>query len=428
MKNGTTSVDYDVLIVGARVAGASLALLLGERGYRVLLVDRDHFPSDTLSTHFLSPFAVEPLRRLGVLEDVEAAGFRKIHRTRTWIEDCLFEGPAGPQGAYALAPRRSVLDTILIRHAQNRGGVEFWDHTTVEGLLTEEDASVRGAAIRTADGMRREIRARVVVGADGRYSKIAEWVNAETYAETSAMRPAYYGYFRGVLPLAESAAEFHFVRNQIGFLFPMRPDEDCLALELQPGDFETFRADPLTTFLERFRALPGMATRMAGAVLEGKLQGTRGIANYFRKPYGPGWVLTGDAAYLKDPSTGYGIRDALIQNLHLAATLDVIFRGADWEASLSEFQRNRDDMMLPLYQETIAATRMPDAPPESLRWLRSTLISPHFARALMYWLPTTLASELPPDLQPAMRRLAGLMGAIPKTTAAVEAPAIARPT
>jgi 2-polyprenyl-6-methoxyphenol hydroxylase-like FAD-dependent oxidoreductase len=80
--------DYDVLIIGARVAGASLALLLGERGHRVLLIDRDRFPSDTLSTHFLSPFAVEPLRRLGVLEDVERAGFRRITRARSCI-GCL---------------------------------------------------------------------------------------------------------------------------------------------------------------------------------------------------------------------------------------------------------------------------------------------------------------------------------------------------
>lgn len=421
MKNREGNVDYDVLIVGARVAGASLALLLGERGHRVLLVDRDHFPSDTLSTHFLSPFAVEPLRRLGVLDDVEAAGFRKIRRARTWIEDCLLEGPVGPQDAYALAPRRFVLDTILIRHAQHSGGVEFWDRATAEGLLTEEDGTICGAVIHTADGTRREIRARVVVGADGKYSRVARWVNAETYAEMPAMRPVYYGYFHGVAPLAEPAFELLFVQNQIGFLFPMRPDEDCLALEVQPEDFEAFRADPQATFLERYRSLPGMAARMADVVLEGKLQGTRGVANYFRKPYGPGWVLSGDAGYLKDPSTGYGIGDALTQNVHLAAALDATFHGGDWEASLSAFQRKRDEAMLPLYQATIAATQLRDAPAELLMWLRAALISPHFARTLMYWLPTVLADGLPPDLQSTMLRLAGLMGVGPKMAASVPA-------
>src|SRR5690242_3935629 len=100
---------YDVVIVGARVAGASLALLLGQQGHRVLLIDRDSFPSDTLSTHFVGGFGVNALQRLGALDAVEAAGFRRITRARTWVEDCLFEGPAGPEGVYALAPRRDVL-------------------------------------------------------------------------------------------------------------------------------------------------------------------------------------------------------------------------------------------------------------------------------------------------------------------------------
>ena len=76
-------------------------------------------------------------------------------------------------------------------------------------------------------------------------------------------------------------------------------------MEIQPEDFETFRADPQTAFEQRFRSLPGMAVRMRDATLEGKVQGTRGIANYFRTPYGPGWALTGDAAYLIDPITGW---------------------------------------------------------------------------------------------------------------------------
>jgi 2-polyprenyl-6-methoxyphenol hydroxylase-like FAD-dependent oxidoreductase len=403
--------QYDVLIVGGRVAGASLALLLAQGGHRVLMIDRDQFPSDTLSTHYLSPFSVEPLRRLGVLEDVEAAGFRRIARARTWIEDCLVEGPVGPPGTYALAPRRSSLDATLIRHAQERGEVTFWERTNAEGLVTDADGTVHGAVVRTEQGERHEVRARVVVGADGKYSKVAAWVNAETYLVAPAMRPIYYGYFHGVKPLQDAAVELFFVRNHIGFLFPMRPDEDCLVLEVQPDDFETFRADPHTAFWERYRALPGMAERLAHAELEGKLHGTRGSANHFRKPFGPGWVLAGDAGYLKDPVTGYGIGDALSQNFRLAKALDAALRGAEWDATLGEFQRRRDETALPLYQETLAATRLRDAPPESLTWLRAALINAHFARALLYWLPTVLMTGLPDELQPTMQRLATLMGA-----------------
>jgi flavin-dependent dehydrogenase len=403
---------YDVVIVGARVAGASLALLLGQQGHRVLLIDRDTFPSDTLSTHFVGGFGVNALQRLSVLEDVEAAGFRRIIRSRTWIEDCLFEGPAGPKGAYALAPRRDALDSILIRHETERGGVEFRERSHAAGLI-ENDGRVIGVVTRAADGEQQEVRARVVVGADGKYSKVADWVKAERYDAVPALRPAYYGYYHGVIPLTEPAVEIFFAHNQIGLIFPMRPDEDCLALEIQPEEFETFRANPQATFEERFRALPGMAARMENTSLEGKLQGVRGIENYLRKPYGPGWALTGDAGFLKDPSTGSGIGDALAQSIMLAEALNTALRGADWDAALSAYHRQRDEALMPTYRWTLNATQLRDVAPASIAWLRAALLSPHHTRQLMYWLPTILSGGLPPHLQPMMDAVGRVFDARP---------------
>lgn len=403
--------DYDALIVGSRVAGASLALLLGERGHRVLMVDRATFPSDTLSTHFMARNGVVALERLGVLADVEAAGFRRITRARTWVEDLLFEGPAGPEGAYSLAPRRDVLDATLIRHAIERGGVEFQEQTHVEGLI-EEHGRVVGATLRSSGGAPRRVRARWVVGADGKYSRVAEWVNAERYDVLPARRPGYYGHFHGFTPLPEVAVELLFAQNQVGFVFPMRPDEDCLALEVQPEDYEAFRANPRAEFERRFRALPGMADRLQGAQLEGKLYGTRGIENALRQPYGPGWALAGDAGYVRDPITGTGIADALTQSFLLADALDSALRGDDWEASMREFQRKRDAAMLPGYRWTIASLQQRDAPPESLAWLRGALANAHLARQIMYWLPAALsAGDLPSHLQPLMQTMAAFFGA-----------------
>src|SRR3954454_2125468 len=127
--SSSSGTGYDVLIIGARVAGASLALLLGQRGWRVLLVDRDRFPSHTLSTHYMGPQAVPLLAQLGVLEDVEAAGFRRITRARTYVGDCLLEGPVAPSDGYALAPGRDVLDATLIAHATRWPTVTFWEQT-----------------------------------------------------------------------------------------------------------------------------------------------------------------------------------------------------------------------------------------------------------------------------------------------------------
>lgn len=396
--------EYDVVVVGARVAGASLAILLAHQGRRVLLLDRDAFPSDTLSTHFVAPDVVERLDALGVLDGLLEAGFRRVTRHRTVIEDCVFEGPAAPGSGFSLAPRRNVLDSLLQDRAVAEGA-ELRTRTNVERLLVED-----GAVVGVVAGGE-EIRGRVVVGADGKASKVAEWVGAESYREVPAQRPAYFGYFHGVAPQPEPALELHFGGDAIGFLFPMRPGEDCLAIEVQPDDFDAFRADPLATFLERYSRLHGMGARLRGATLEGKLKGTRGVANHFRVPYGPGWALTGDAGYLKDFATGLGIGDAAGQAFWLAEALAAWLDGADWEETMSAFQQRRDETLLPAYEATLAFVRAQDPPSERLDVLRALLAAPGSMRLLGYALPDSLASVLPPPRVAMAERFAAEFGA-----------------
>ena len=385
---------YDALIVGARAAGASLALLLARQGRQVLLVDRDRFPSDTMSTHFMNFGAVGALRRLGVLDDMLDAGFRRITRHRTWLDDCSLEVPAGPPGAYSLAPRRDVLDSTLIRHAVE-AGVQFAERTRADALVLEAGRVV-GATLQAIGGERREVKARVVIGADGKASKVAEWVGAERYHAVPALRPAYYAYLHGIAPQGETAVELWFGGDQIVFSFPMRPDEDCIAIEMQPADFDAFRADPKAAYMERLRALPGLAPRLAHAELEGKVQGVRGIDNQFRKPFGPGWALSGDAAYLKDPATGSGIGDALEQSFMLSKALGTWFDGAPWEETMSAFQSQRDEAFLPAYRMTLDAVAARDQPPEHLNPLRAAALSPFTGRQILAALPGLLDQALDP--------------------------------
>src|SRR5688572_26749848 len=207
--------NYDVIIVGARVAGSSLAILLGRQGRRVLLVDRDRFPSDTLSTHLLQPPAVEHLAQLGVLAEVEAGGLRRLTRLRTYLGDVAIEGANRAPGDYGLCARRDRLDMILLRHALQHPTVECRQQTSVEGLLWE-DGRVVGVRLRSADGQRCTVQAKVVVGADGKYSKVAGWVGAERYDEVPALRPVYYGYYRNIVPQPEPAVEVFYQRDRIG--------------------------------------------------------------------------------------------------------------------------------------------------------------------------------------------------------------------
>jgi len=150
----------------------------------------------------------------------------------------------------------------------------------------------------------------------------------------------------------------------------MQPGSDCLALEVRPDDFQTFQAAPFETFMARFNGLQGMAARLKDVTLEGKLLGTRGVENYFRTPYGPGWALTGDAGYCRDPSTGSGISDSIEQSFLLGDALHAALDGGDWDASLADFQQKRDALLMPSYQSTVSYTKAPETVPESVAWLR----------------------------------------------------------
>ena len=405
----------DVLVIGARAAGGSLGLLLARQGRRVLMIDRDEFPSDTMSTHFVGPPGVGSLRELGVLDDLLAAGFRRVTRLRSWLGDTFIEGPAAPGGGFGLTPRRDVLDKLLVDHAV-KAGAEFRQRTRAESLLWE-DGRVVGAVIRTAGGEPEEVRATFVVGADGKASRVAEWTGAEKYHEVPALRPAYYAYFNGFEPLPEPTTEIFFGGDEITFIFPMRPDETCIAIEMQPEAFEEFRQDARGGLLARLKLRPQLEKRLRGAEIEGKVIGVRGVENYFRKPFGPGWALAGDAAYLKDPVTGLGVGDAIRGSLMLAPVLGAALEGAEWETTMAAFQQARDTYFQPMYQATLAMTRMSDPDFEALGWLRAVAGNPIAARTLLSNMEQAAGAVLPPGLAAALGAVAAIYAdATPKAS------------
>jgi len=250
-----------------------------------------------------------------------------------------------------------------------------------------ESGTVVGAVVQPIGGEKREVRARVVVGADGKQSQVAQWVGAEKYDERPVGRPIYYGYFHGFTPLAEPAIDLFFGSDRIGFCFPMRPDEHCLIIEAQQEEFSRIRQDPARWFRDEFSTLPGMAERFQHAQLEGRMLGTRGVENFFRKPYGPGWALTGDAAYVKDPCTGYGIGDALLESFMIAKALGAWLDGAEWEATMEAYTQRRDTALRPLYEQTVAAAAARDVAYRQLDPLRAVLLNQFDARRVVRALP-----------------------------------------
>lgn len=357
---------YDAIVVGARCAGAPTAMLLARRGYDVLLVDRATFPSDTISTHLVHPPGVAALRRWDLLDRVVATGCPPIH---TYVFDfgpCTLTGaPGTEQEPVAYAPRRTVLDEILVDAAE-KSGAEVRQGFVVDEIL-REDGRVVGIRGHGSPGPSVTERARVVVGADGLWSLVARTVEAERYNEKPPLLAAYYTYWSG-LPLDGRFMDW--TLPNLGMAAWPTNDDLTLVIAGWPfAEFDTRRKDVEGNYLAVVAQVPAFAERVRAAKREERFAGMA-VPNYFRRPYGPGWALVGDAGYMKDFITAQGIADAF-QDAELCATaLDESFSGSrSFEDAMGRYQSARDRRVLPMYEFTAELATLQPPPPELQRVL-----------------------------------------------------------
>jgi flavin-dependent dehydrogenase len=334
---------YDAIIVGARCAGAPTAMLLARKGYRVLVVDRASFPSDTVSTHVIHAPGIAALNRWGLLDEVTQTGCPAV---KTYSYDfgpfSIVGAPRPVEGqSAAYAPRRALLDKILV-DAAARAGAEVREGFTVDDVIVE-DGAVVGIRGRTAGGTPVEERARVVIGADGRNSQIAKAVAPEQYNDKPMLQWSYYTYWSG-LPVD-------------GFEITIRPDRGWAAAGTNDGltmlvvgwpyaESSAYKADVEANYLKTLELSPAFAERMRGAKREERFAGGA-VPNFFRKPFGPGWVLVGDAGYNKDPITAQGMSDAFKDAELCSTALDEAFCGV----------RSFDNACAPAARDAAAARR-----------------------------------------------------------------------
>src|SRR5688572_22601793 len=178
--------SYDVIIVGARCGGSPTAMLLARKGYRVLLVDRATFPSDTLSTHVVQPHGVARLARWGLLDRLIASGCPPTHTYAFNFGPLAITGSPGTADApVAYCPRRTVLDKLLV-DAAVAAGAELREAFAVDEVLVS-DGRVTGIRGHGKDGANVVERAPLVVGADGRHSLVARAVSPEIYNERGTL-------------------------------------------------------------------------------------------------------------------------------------------------------------------------------------------------------------------------------------------------
>ena len=347
----------DVVVVGARVAGATLAALLGDAGVRVLLVDRASFPSATLSTHFFrGGQAISVFRRLGVLDRLLALGAPPLRCEYTYIDDAAAEvGPPQDPGdtGYSLSVRREALDEVLVRRAAASPAVELAERTRLDDLLWR-DGRVVGVLLDGPSG-RRAVAAAVVVGADGRRSKVAKLVGAEDQERRSGARTLYYRYVRGFAsPGEEIGAEFSLRGDEIAYVFPSDHGFACVAVSSPKTLFSEFRASPSATLDARIGRHRQIAERYEAALRDEVVLGTAPEDNYVRLPYGEGWALVGDAGMHQDPWSGQGIDMAAVHGAMLADELTPALHGdVDLLDALARYRTRRDEHGLEAWRETV---------------------------------------------------------------------------
>lgn len=353
--------QYDVIVVGARCAGAPTAMLLARGGYRTLLVDKATFPSDTVSTHLIHPPGVAALHRWGLLDRLTATGCPPIHTYTFDFGDLTLAGSPAFDGApVAYGPRRTVLDKLLI-DAASEAGAEVSEGFSVDNVL-REDGRVVGIHGRDRGGRTAAKRARVVVGADGRHSLVARTVGPEQYHAKAPLLAGYYAYWSG-LPMDGRFETY--VRPNRGFAAWPTNDDLTLVIAAWPyPEFVANRRDIEDNYLKTLALAPTFAERVDAGHRESRFYGSA-VHNYFRKPYGPGWVLVGDAGYDRDFITAQGIQDAFRDAELCAAALNDAFSGArSFEAAMDDYQSARDGQALPMYEFTCQLAALEPPPPE----------------------------------------------------------------
>jgi 2-polyprenyl-6-methoxyphenol hydroxylase-like FAD-dependent oxidoreductase len=346
--------ERDAVIVGARCAGSTLAITLAERGWDVLLIDRDTFPSDTVSTHMMYPNTLSRFEQLGVLDTLRSSHSLADLKWRVIGLGHEIVGTFTPVDGFdqAMSARRIALDEAIVKTALAAGAEGRFGERVVDLIGTgTEDDPVSGVVMENGD----RIRARWVFGADGRGSTVAGRLGIEKERAQQGEIAFLFGYWTG-LPddgYGTLDARKHAVLSRWAV-------EDGISLLVVGGEADFThgsREDRLRNYLEGLRRFPetippdrlDAATMISDVVVapESLMRG------FFRRPTGPGWALLGDACHFKHPGTAQGICDAVEQAIYIAENLDAS------EPSLDGYEAWRDQRAAEHYDWSFAWGRFP---------------------------------------------------------------------
>ena len=353
---------YDAIIVGARIAGSPLAMLLARKGYKVLLVDKSAFPSDIISTHYIHQPGLAYLKRWGLLERVRTSNCPSIRGLMFDVGAFALEGslPECDGVSGGLCPRRKVLDNILVEAAAE-AGTEVRERFCVRDV-TRDGEQVTGIRAETSAGQAVTERARIVVGADGQRSQVARAVGASEYLTRPTVSCNYYTYFSGVP--TERAEIYN--RDYCGIgVFPTNDNLTLVFAAFPNRDFRAHRDDLEAYYFKLLKQVPALFDRVMEGKREERFTGTIDLPGFFRRSWGPGWALAGDAGYHKHPISAQGITDGFRDAANLAEAIDNGLSGVrPLEVALADYANHRDQTVLPMYEMTCEMATLAPPPPE----------------------------------------------------------------
>jgi 2-polyprenyl-6-methoxyphenol hydroxylase-like FAD-dependent oxidoreductase len=331
-------------------------MLLARKGFKVLLVDRVRFPSDTLSTHQVQVLGAAALNRWGLLQKVLASNCPEVRQASFHLNPFRIQGnfpPLESVGAM-LCPRRTILDKVLV-DAAVEAGADLHEDLIVEDLL-REDGRVTGISARVKTGEtggtnRVMEKARLVIGADGKHSLVAQKTEATQYQTKPVQTCAYYIYWEG-LSLPEGGEIYSLPKAAIG-LWPTNDGLSIIYSGYPIAEFQAIRGDIKGRFWMSMGLIPGLTERLRSGRQAERFQGTADLPTFYRRPSGPGWALVGDAGMTMDPITGQGIGNAFWDAERLADAVEAGFAGRmSMDTAMTEYEQKRNSETLPMYEFT----------------------------------------------------------------------------
>jgi len=348
--------DYDVVVIGARCAGSPLAMRLAQAGVRVLLIDRMTLGDDTLNGFLIKPAGVARLQAWGLLDAVLASGTPPVRSVRMVLGAMPVErNIVGNDVCPILAPRRFVLDRILVDSAAS-AGAELCVQTALDHLSID-NGRVVGARLLDRQGVAHDIRGRIVVGADGRGSKVARQAGARMQRADGSTSIAYWSYWTGI---TDTAATVRLGVGSAAGAAPTNEGEWIVWVQVPLERAANFRLDPGGEYLRILGETPVVSDLLAGARQVARMYGMLSLPNFYRVSMGSGWVLAGDAGHHKDPLVARGISDAF-RDADLLATALITGLGAtecELSRQLEAYSAARDAATTSVYEANLALSRL----------------------------------------------------------------------